>query len=337
MRLCLSSQRLRDDHLVTPLTDEQLSARLYRFALNAKEALAEQGVSTLFAAFGFLKWYESDDSQAVVSSPLLLTPVGLASDPALAVRAQVFGAELPFPFPTLSAEDALGFRGRKRRLAVLTRGRAAPGYRVLSAAAPEQVNRRRRTLPCEVEPELRSGRRPGRGTGHPNRHRRVAPLLAHRAVGRARGRSRGVRGRSDAERRHAVVGGFGAGRADGRPARRGVVPGRVACLGRGVVSARGVRRAGSDQRVLPQPARRLGRPDARARSDDRREAVARVLRRGGVGETLTARELAAWGLAVTDVRPFAGFLRALGSRCAAATRTPKSVPAGSSSRTRSRP
>ena len=35
------------------------------------------GVSTLFLAFGFLEWYESDDSDKKAYAPLLLLPVKL--------------------------------------------------------------------------------------------------------------------------------------------------------------------------------------------------------------------------------------------------------------------
>jgi preprotein translocase subunit Sec61beta len=73
--LCLSSPRLQNDHLLTTLTDKQLNARLNRLALNAREAETELGVNTLFAAFGLLRWYESDDSKEPVLSPLLLVPV----------------------------------------------------------------------------------------------------------------------------------------------------------------------------------------------------------------------------------------------------------------------
>jgi hypothetical protein len=80
LNLCLSSPRLRHDHLLTPLTDKQLNARLSRLALNAREAETELGVNTLFTAFGLLRWYESDDSKEPVLSPLLLVPVRVDRD-----------------------------------------------------------------------------------------------------------------------------------------------------------------------------------------------------------------------------------------------------------------
>jgi hypothetical protein len=43
----------------------------------ARLAELEMGVSTLFLAFGFLEWYESDDSDKKAYAPLLLLPVKL--------------------------------------------------------------------------------------------------------------------------------------------------------------------------------------------------------------------------------------------------------------------
>src|SRR5262245_38767415 len=60
---CRCSPRLRPDHLLTELTDRRLAARLTRLALNARESLTEQGVTILFVALGFLRWFESADSQ----------------------------------------------------------------------------------------------------------------------------------------------------------------------------------------------------------------------------------------------------------------------------------
>jgi very-short-patch-repair endonuclease len=77
---CRRSPRLRDDHLLTDLTDRQLAARLTRLALNARESLTEQGVVTLYVAFGFLRWFESPDSAVEIRSPLLLVPVRLERD-----------------------------------------------------------------------------------------------------------------------------------------------------------------------------------------------------------------------------------------------------------------
>src|SRR4051794_28651528 len=78
--LCLKSPHLHDNHLLTDLTDRQLNARLGRLALAAREALAEQGVNVLYLAFGFLRWFEADDSDEEARAPLLLVPVKLDRD-----------------------------------------------------------------------------------------------------------------------------------------------------------------------------------------------------------------------------------------------------------------
>jgi very-short-patch-repair endonuclease len=74
---CRRSPRLRDHHVLTDFPDKQLAARLTRLALGAGESLSEQGVSILFVAFGFLRWFESPSSKEEVRSPLLLVPVRL--------------------------------------------------------------------------------------------------------------------------------------------------------------------------------------------------------------------------------------------------------------------
>ncbi|HKB36225.1 MAG TPA: DUF4011 domain-containing protein, partial [Gemmataceae bacterium] len=80
LKRCLESPRLGEDHLLTDLPDEKLRQRLTRLALNARESLSEQGVATLYVVFGFLRWFESPDSEVEVRSPLLLVPVKLERD-----------------------------------------------------------------------------------------------------------------------------------------------------------------------------------------------------------------------------------------------------------------
>ncbi|HXG10904.1 MAG TPA: DUF4011 domain-containing protein [Gemmataceae bacterium] len=74
---CRCSPRLRSHHLLTDLDDQLLAARLTRLALRARESQTEQGVVTLYVAFGFLRWFESPDSKEEIRSPLLLVPVSL--------------------------------------------------------------------------------------------------------------------------------------------------------------------------------------------------------------------------------------------------------------------
>ena len=58
---CLRSPNLRPTHLLTEFTDRQLAARLTRLNRTAHEAETDHGVTTLFAAFGFLRWFEGND------------------------------------------------------------------------------------------------------------------------------------------------------------------------------------------------------------------------------------------------------------------------------------
>ena len=74
---CLRSPNLKQDQLLTALTDRVLAARLNRLALNAKTSITEQGVNILFIAFGLLEWYESPSSDIPVLSPLILVPAQL--------------------------------------------------------------------------------------------------------------------------------------------------------------------------------------------------------------------------------------------------------------------
>jgi hypothetical protein len=51
-----------------------------KIAGQARLAEQEMGISTLFLVFGFLEWYESDDSDKKAYAPLLLLPVKLESE-----------------------------------------------------------------------------------------------------------------------------------------------------------------------------------------------------------------------------------------------------------------
>ncbi len=75
--LCLSSPRLKSDHLLTELSDAQLLTRLKRLSLNARTSIEEQGVNILYVAFGLLQWYEAPHSDEIRMAPLLLLPVSL--------------------------------------------------------------------------------------------------------------------------------------------------------------------------------------------------------------------------------------------------------------------
>jgi len=74
---CLDSPYLADDQLIAEMSDRELELRLRRLSLRAKESLSEQGVHSLFLGFGLLKWYESNDSEVELFSPLMLVPVNV--------------------------------------------------------------------------------------------------------------------------------------------------------------------------------------------------------------------------------------------------------------------
>jgi hypothetical protein len=50
---------------------------LEKIVADAKLSEQEMGISTLFLSFGFLEWYESDNSDKKAFAPLLLLPVAL--------------------------------------------------------------------------------------------------------------------------------------------------------------------------------------------------------------------------------------------------------------------
>jgi Protein of unknown function (DUF4011)/AAA domain len=66
-----------DLRLQTRLSSERLQARLLSTYYDAQTYEQEQGVSILYLAMGFLKWYESPSSDKARYAPLLLIPVDL--------------------------------------------------------------------------------------------------------------------------------------------------------------------------------------------------------------------------------------------------------------------
>jgi len=72
--------RYRDLILETQLGQEGLDRRLLTLFSDARTAEEEQGVNILYLAMGFLRWYESDSSQILRESPLILLPVELVRD-----------------------------------------------------------------------------------------------------------------------------------------------------------------------------------------------------------------------------------------------------------------
>jgi len=66
-----------DDSLQTLKYPDELESIMERISSDARLAEQEMGVSTLFLAFGFLEWYEADDSDKKAYAPLLLLPVNI--------------------------------------------------------------------------------------------------------------------------------------------------------------------------------------------------------------------------------------------------------------------
>jgi len=71
-----------DRKLHTRLTAEGLQKRLLTLYRDAQGIEEEQGVSVLFLALGFLRWYESESSDIERFAPLVLLPVDLERDSA---------------------------------------------------------------------------------------------------------------------------------------------------------------------------------------------------------------------------------------------------------------
>jgi very-short-patch-repair endonuclease/DNA polymerase III delta prime subunit len=69
------ARRLR---LQTMMLSENLLARMGTIRDIARLSEQEMGFSTLFTAFGFLEWYEKEDSEKALFAPLILLPVKLA-------------------------------------------------------------------------------------------------------------------------------------------------------------------------------------------------------------------------------------------------------------------
>ena len=62
-------RRHHDDALQTLLTQEDLDARLRILRDRARSSISQTGVGTLFAAFGFLEWFESENSDRSYHAP----------------------------------------------------------------------------------------------------------------------------------------------------------------------------------------------------------------------------------------------------------------------------
>lgn len=125
---CLESPNLQPDDLLTTLGDRALDRRVRTLDGYAELSISEQGIHSLFLAFGFIKWFESNDSNKEILSPLLLVPASFNRETAdspwelleaeddvvdnLCLRQrfkQDFGLELP-PLPELEQLEEEGAR-----------------------------------------------------------------------------------------------------------------------------------------------------------------------------------------------------------------------------------
>lgn len=67
----------RKSRLQTFLYPEEMDRKLSLIYNQARLSESETGINTLFCAFGFLEWYESDHSEKPIYSPLLLYPIDI--------------------------------------------------------------------------------------------------------------------------------------------------------------------------------------------------------------------------------------------------------------------
>ena len=72
-----SKERYHDSFLQTRVDEKEISLRLKRLYDRSKLSINQKGVGTLFCAFGFLQWYESDSTERSCLAPLILFPVEL--------------------------------------------------------------------------------------------------------------------------------------------------------------------------------------------------------------------------------------------------------------------
>src|SRR5207244_378834 len=75
----VASQKLQSSRpcLQTRLDADKLEKRLTKIYREERTLEEEQGISTLYLAIGFLKWFEDDHSEEGSFAPLVLVPVSL--------------------------------------------------------------------------------------------------------------------------------------------------------------------------------------------------------------------------------------------------------------------
>lgn len=66
------AERHTDKYIQTLLKPEEMARKLSGLSSYVRTDIEETGVNTLYAAFGFLQWYESENSEKACTAPLLL-------------------------------------------------------------------------------------------------------------------------------------------------------------------------------------------------------------------------------------------------------------------------
>ena len=72
-----TAEKHADDAVQTLLFPSDLEKSLRAIASDARSALEEKGSNILYMIFGFLEWYESESSEKIILSPLVMLPVTL--------------------------------------------------------------------------------------------------------------------------------------------------------------------------------------------------------------------------------------------------------------------
>lgn len=95
--------------LQTGLTERRLPKNLLATFRRAEEALEEQGVNTLFLAFGMVTWFDSEDSDIGSKAPLVLVPVRLQRQAASTAFSLSVADEDPVLNPAFAEKLRLDF------------------------------------------------------------------------------------------------------------------------------------------------------------------------------------------------------------------------------------
>ncbi len=69
---------LANDEILATHSVKDTNAALRKMKIKSRGAIQEQGVNILFLAFGMVKWFDSDSSEAELLAPLVLVPVELS-------------------------------------------------------------------------------------------------------------------------------------------------------------------------------------------------------------------------------------------------------------------